>query len=94
MPPDSDPNKRSGRKPSKTQSPSAEGKSWFLGIGINEYQHFPPLRNAVKDVKDVVRVLQDRYDVAPENTLTIFDKEATRRNIIRTLDRLQRKVGT
>jgi hypothetical protein len=52
------------------------------------------LRNAVKDVKDVVRVLQDRYDVAPENTITIFDKEATRRNIIRTLDRLQRKVGT
>jgi sulfatase modifying factor 1 len=93
MPPDSDPNKRSGRKPSKTQSTSAEGTSWFLGIGINEYQHFPPLRNAVKDVEDVVRVLQDRYDVAPENTLTIFDTEATRRNIIRTLDRLQRKVG-
>jgi sulfatase modifying factor 1 len=64
-----------------------------LGIGINEYQHFPPLRNAVKDVKDVVRVLQDRYDVATENTITIFDKEATRRNIIRTLNRLQRKVG-
>lgn len=32
---------------------SSEDKSWFLGIGINNYKHFPHLNNAVKDVEDL-----------------------------------------
>lgn len=74
-------------------SGSTDGKSWFLGIGINQYQHFPSLNNAVKDVKDLVRLLQEDYDLLPERTITLFDKDATRRNIIVTLDELQKKVG-
>ena len=34
------------------QNPPA-GNSWFFGIGINSYQAFLPLYNAVKDVEDI-----------------------------------------
>ena len=39
------------------------GKSWFFGIGINKYEHFTPLNNAVKDVEDISRLLQQQYDI-------------------------------
>lgn len=93
MPQDPDPKKRSGRKKTKIDPASSTGRSWFLGIGINEYHDFPPLRNAVRDVEEIVKLLQERYDVATENTITIYDKKATRRNIINTLDRLENMVG-
>ncbi|WP_170110166.1 caspase family protein [Flavilitoribacter nigricans] len=72
---------------------SPTGKSWFLGIGINQYHDFPSLNNAVKDVLDLSQLLQEEYDLLPEHTLTILDEAATRRNIIVTLDQLQHKIG-
>ena len=69
------------------------GRSWFLGIGINQYRNFPSLTNAVKDVKDLVLLLQTEYDLLPEYTFTLFDEAATRRNIIVTLDDLQGRIG-
>jgi len=74
-----------GRKPA--------GKSWFFGIGINEYEHFSNLNNAVKDVKDVLILLQDQYDLDPKRVITLFDEEATRDNIIDKLDDLVELVG-
>ena len=32
------------------------GKSWFLGIGIDQYEEFPRLRNAVKDVVETKKI--------------------------------------
>lgn len=69
------------------------GKSWFFGIGINEYEHFSNLNNAVKDVKDVLILLQDQYDLDTERVITLFDEEATRDNIIDKLDDLVELVG-
>ncbi len=69
------------------------GKSWFFGIGINAYEHFSNLNNAVKDVKDVITLLQDQYDLGPERVITLFDEEATRDNIIDKLDDLVELVG-
>ncbi|MCB9352591.1 MAG: caspase family protein [Lewinellaceae bacterium] len=69
-----------------------EGKSWFFGIGIDEYQHFSNLNNAVKDVNDLVILLQEQYDLNAENTWLLFDKEATYRNIIHKLEELVKKV--
>ncbi len=67
-------------------------KSWFLGIGINAYAEFPKLSNAVKDIKEVKDILVDKYDVDEKHVLTLFDQEATKENIIDTLDDLGKKV--
>lgn len=79
-----------GAKPMPMES---GGRSWFFGIGIDKYTHFTPLQNAVKDVKDLISLLQKKYDLTPEHTLTLYNEKATRTNIIRSLDRLQREVG-
>ena len=69
------------------------GRSWFFGIGIDAYQHFSHLNNAVKDVKDLLMLLQDQYGLNPEQVITLFDEAATRDNIIDELDRLVEVVG-
>ena len=70
--------------------PEEIGKSWFLGIGINEYQHFPPLNNAVRDVEAILKLLREQYDIDEAKILT--DGQATRRSILRKLEELSRKV--
>lgn len=71
-------------------SASSVGKSWFFGIGINQYQHFENLNNAVKDVKDVLELLRQRYDL--DEAITLFDEAATRTNIIGQLERLVEQI--
>ena len=66
--------------------------SWFLGIGIDSYQNFDGLSNAVKGVKEVKDVLLDHYDLDEECVVTLFDKKATKENIIDTLDELGGKI--
>lgn len=73
-----------GEQPSK-------GRSWFLGIGINTYQHFPILRNAVGDVQAIYGILKNRYGI--DEARLLFDAQATRRQIIRQLDALVEEVG-
>lgn len=66
------------------------GKSWFFGIGINEYQFIQNLNNAKKDILDIQTELEQRYDL--EECRTLFDGEATRKNIIDHLQDLQEAV--
>lgn len=66
------------------------GSSWFLGIGINKYKDFPNLNNAVKDVKDVQQILQDRYQL--DHSFILLDGDATRSNVIRKLEDIERSV--
>ncbi len=76
-----------------TPGPSSAGKSWFLGIAINRYDHFPHLNNAVKDVRDIAALLEALYDIEPDRVFTLFDEAATRENIISVLDQMIEKVG-
>lgn len=78
----------------ETPPETPKGKTYILAIGINRYEHCPPLYNAVKDVTEVVRLLTTRYqfDADSEYVKTLFDQDATRRNIYRYLDELTRKV--
>jgi|GEM_PF-5527138 len=64
------------------------GKSWFFGIGLNEYAEFPHLTNAVKDVEDILAVLRENYEVDDDCILTLYNQAATRDRIITELDRL------
>lgn len=76
----------------KTEESQRLGKSWFLGIGINTYQAFPQLNNAVKDVEDILELLMQRYDVEADCALLLKDEEATREAIIDQLDRLKKEI--
>jgi len=68
-------------------------KSWFLGIGINKYQHFSKLHNAVRDVEAILSTLTSRYDIQQENAFTLFDERANEDEIIATLERLAGEIA-
>lgn len=77
---------------SKKGKPSI-GKSWFVGIGINEYQDFPNLHNAVKDVNDLIGLLREKYDLDADHVITLFNQDAARDHIIDQLHDLIKKVA-
>ncbi len=61
----------------------------LLAIGIDRYLHdVPELQNAVSDAKAFVQLLQTEYQFTPENTTTLYNKEATKDNILSTFDHL------
>ena len=76
------------RKDQKTSL--KKGKSYLLGIGIDQYEAFPNLNNAVKDVQDFKAVLEERYEL--DEPILLFNEQATRQGIIRELDKLERKA--
>ncbi|MEY3239602.1 MAG: hypothetical protein RIR11_1040 [Bacteroidota bacterium] len=55
------------------------GKKHILGIGINEYQNWTHLNNAVRDMENIVQILTTQYDFSSHKTLT--NTAATRENI-------------
>jgi TonB family protein len=61
------------------------GRKFLFGIGINAYQHLRPLRNAVKDLEDLTKVLLERYDFDESRLKLLKNEQATRNNIINTL---------
>jgi peptidoglycan/xylan/chitin deacetylase (PgdA/CDA1 family)/TolA-binding protein len=69
--------------PGSFESPYRE--SWAAVIGIDDYQTWPKLRYAVNDAQAVRDVLIQKYRFKPENVFTLFDKEATRENILSLL---------
>lgn len=69
-------------------------KAWFLGIGIDDYEEFPKLNNAVKDVEDVMKVLIQKYDLEKENAFLLLNEKATEDNIIDKLDYFSKNLGS
>lgn len=69
------------------------GRSWFLGIAINQYDHWPQLNNAVKDVEDFAELLLNGYDVEQECCTIIKEQDATEDNIHKQLKRLRDQVA-
>lgn len=67
------------------------GKSWLFGVGINNYKHFPALNNAVGDVKAIKELLRQKYRI--DEIITLFDQDATRRNIFQQLKALEQEIG-
>ena len=71
-----------------TSNSSNPGKNYLLSIGIDQYQHCPPLHNAVKDAADFQQVLTERYHFKAENIFAIYDDRATRKTILQQFRRL------
>ena len=64
------------------------GKQYVFAIGIDKYQHCNTLNNAVKDAKDVVTELTTDYQFEATDVTTLYNSDATRSNIYKTLDKL------
>ena len=66
------------------------GRSYFIGIGIDNYMNFPELYNAVKDVQEVLSVLLNRYDI--DQAFECYNEKATREAIIALFDKVKRNI--
>ncbi len=63
-------------------------------VGIDNYQHWPHLNNAVKDANDLVSVMLNTYTFDFSNVTIIRDEQATRNTIYNGLRSLIEKVGS
>ena len=87
------PDTRAGRGKQKSEKVNQNtGTTYFLGIGIDDYQAWPRLRNAVRDVRSVSDLLISDYGLTREHTFTLFDEEATRTAIIELLEKMAQRV--
>ncbi len=80
------------RKDQSSGKATPKGKSWFFGIGINNYSEFSKLNNAVNDIESIQNLLVNKYDVEPDCTITVLNEAATREHIIDELDSLVKKI--
>ena len=71
----------------------AEAKNYLLVVGINKYEHWPQLYNAVKDANDVVNTLMSMYNFEFSDITLITDEQATRSNLYNTLRNFVGEVG-
>ncbi len=85
--------KSAGRNANQANLPvkAPMGKNYLLTIGINRYRHYNHLQNAVKDAKTLAGLLVERYVFHEFKAL--FNREATRENIIRTFESYEGKIG-
>ena len=69
-----------------------EATNYLFIVGINDYQYWPHLNNAVKDANDVAGTLMGMYDFEFSNVTLIKDEQATRNNIYKGLRSLIERV--
>lgn len=69
------------------------GHNYFVGIGINTYQHFTKLHNARKDVEDVADLLCESFHFERKHMTLLLDDDATRKRIIKTISDLRHKIS-
>lgn len=63
----------------------AAGINYLFIIGIDEYKHCPTLFNAVSDVKKFRQILFNKYQFDKNNSVSLFNKDATRKKILAKL---------
>jgi formylglycine-generating enzyme required for sulfatase activity len=76
-------------------SPFIQGDFWALVIGINEYPSLPPskqLLTGTASAQRIVRILRGQYGFAREAIKDLYDRQATRSGILRTLRSYTKEV--
>jgi len=68
---------------------NSRGKNYLLLIGVNQYDHWGSLNNAVKDCQDIATVLTEEYQFSPDQVIRLYNGKATRENILETFESLQ-----
>lgn len=69
------------------------GKNYVLFIGINQYEYWPDLSNPTVDCQLVAKTLGENYQFDPANFIYIFNEKATRKNMLKKIDSLARKLS-
>lgn len=64
---------------------ASKAKNFLMVVGINNYQYWPHLNNAVKDANDMAGTLMGLYNFDFSNVTVLRDEQATRSNIYKTL---------
>ena len=80
--------RRSGEEDTYKKPPTSKGNSYLLTIAIDNYQHCPKLFNCVRDATGLIEVLNRNYGFQPAHIKTLFNEEATERNIFRAFREL------
>ena len=62
-----------------------KARNYLFIVGINDYQYWPKLFNAVRDANDVASTLIGMYDFDFSDVTVLLDEQATRNNIYKTL---------
>lgn len=84
-----DPSK--GLNVAKAKKDMLIGDYYALIIGIDDYYgEFEPLNNAVRDAEAIEKVLKAKYKF--DHFITLFDREATRIQILEAFEELARRV--
>lgn len=65
------------------------GRNFLVLIGLNQYEHWNDLHNAVKDCEDVGKVLIDHYQFEPNYVIRLYNEDADRVGILETMEWLQ-----
>lgn len=68
------------------------GDYWLLAIGIDRYQHWPTLKNAVHDTQALVKLLTTQYGFDPMRVIELYDDRATEENILREFLQLKNRL--
>jgi hypothetical protein len=57
-------------------------RSWAILVGIDTYEHAPPLIHAAADARSILDILLARFDFQNEDVTLLLDDEATRDRIL------------
>lgn len=73
-------------------TPPSEGKNYLVILAIDEYQHWTPLSNAVKDAQDVKQVLTTQYNFTADATFELYNGDVSKTGIIGLLTEVAKTV--
>lgn len=71
---------------------ATKAKNYLMVVGINSYQYWPKLNNAVKDANDVAQTLRSIYKFDFDDITLLTNESATRNNIYKALREFVTKV--
>jgi len=70
-----------------------DAKNYLFIVGINRYQYWPQLFNAVRDAEDVLNTLVSMYDFSFSNVKMLLDEQASLNNIYVELTKYVEQIG-
>jgi hypothetical protein len=70
-----------------------QAKNYLFVVGINDYDYWPKLFNAVRDANDVATTLMSSYGFQFDHVIMLKNEQATRSNIYNSLRTLISQVG-
>lgn len=66
------------------------GKQYAVFIAINNYKYWQPLKNPVKDAKELKSILQEKYYI--DEFIELYDDDATKNGILKLFYGLNEKI--